>query len=131
MKATTGTPNASRHNPTELGHVRAHAVRTDRTAPRPRGRAPPAPTALRPHQLHPPTHGHSPSGHVEDSVFLKNVQITGAQPPLQSFSFFITSQTQGYVPIVSNSQDALCLQGSAGQFVGPSQVQNLGATRVT
>lgn len=64
-------------------------------------------------------------------MFLKNVQITGAQLPLQSFSFFITSQTQGYAPIASNSQDALCLQGSTGRFVGPSQIQTSGATRGT
>ena len=65
-----------------------------------------------------------------DTVFLNDVQITGAQLPLQSFGFFITSQTQGYVPIVNNSQGALCLQGSVGRFVGPGQIQSSGTTGV-
>ena len=49
-----------------------------------------------------------------------------ALPP-NSFCFFLTSQTQGFVQNPGGSQGNLCLGGAIGRFVGPGQIVNSGA----
>jgi len=46
--------------------------------------------------------------------------------PQNSFAFFLTSQTQGFVMNPGGSAGNLCLGGSIGRYVGPGQVQNAG-----
>ena len=46
--------------------------------------------------------------------------------PLNQFGYFLTSQTQGFVPNPGGSQGNLCLGGTIGRFV--QQVQNSGAS---
>ncbi len=43
--------------------------------------------------------------------------------PRLSFSFFITSLTQGFVANPNGSQGNLCVSGAIGRFVGPGQIQ--------
>lgn len=50
--------------------------------------------------------------------------------PPNSFCFFLTSQTQGFVQNPGGSQGNLCLGGAIGRFVGPGQIVNSGASGV-
>lgn len=47
--------------------------------------------------------------------------------PTNTFGFFITSQTQGFVANPGGSFGNICLSGTLGRFVGPGQVKNSGA----
>lgn len=57
-----------------------------------------------------------------------SLRIGAYSLPPQTFGFFLTSQTQGFVPQVGGSQGALCLSGNIGRFNGPGQVLNSGPT---
>ncbi len=46
--------------------------------------------------------------------------------PAFSFSFFIVSNTQGFIQNPAGSQGNLCLGGAVGRYVGPGQVQQAG-----
>ena len=59
-----------------------------------------------------------------------NVTLTASNLPLNSFGFFLTSTTQGFVPNPGGSQGNLCLGGAIGRYVGPGQIKNAGATGV-
>jgi hypothetical protein len=59
-----------------------------------------------------------------------NLTLTASNLPLNSFGFFLTSTTQGFVPNPGGSQGNLCLGGSIGRYVGPGQIKNAGATGV-
>jgi len=55
-----------------------------------------------------------------------NVTLEASDLPLNSFGFFLTSQTQGFVANPGGSQGNLCLGGGIGRYVGPGQIQNSG-----
>lgn len=57
-----------------------------------------------------------------------NVVLAASGLPLNSFGFFLTSLTQGFIPNAGGSQGNLCLGGAIGRYVGPGQVRNSGAT---
>ena len=46
--------------------------------------------------------------------------------PENSFGFFLTGRTQGFVQFPGGSQGNLCLSGPIGRYVGPGQVLNSG-----
>lgn len=56
------------------------------------------------------------------------VTLTASNLPAQSFGFFITSMTQGFVALPSGSDGNLCVGGSIGRYVGTGQIQNSGST---
>lgn len=60
------------------------------------------------------------------AVFDNDVTLAATNLPTNSFGYFLTSATQGFVPNVSGSQGALCLGGGIGRFVGPGQIRNSG-----
>lgn len=53
--------------------------------------------------------------------------IAASDLPVNSFAFFLTSQTQGNVANPGGSQGNLCLGGAIGRYVGPGQIVNSGA----
>ncbi len=55
-----------------------------------------------------------------------NITLRASSLPVNSFGFFITSQTQGFVSMPNGSQGNLCVLGSIGRYVGPGQIQNGG-----
>ncbi len=57
-----------------------------------------------------------------------DLTLNAAGLPSNSFGYFITSQTQGFVQGPAGSQGNLCLSGAIGRYVGPGQIQNSGAT---
>ncbi len=61
-----------------------------------------------------------------DLLSQNDVTLTACQLPLQSFGFFITSQTPASINPVTNSQGTLCVTGSVGRYVGPGQIVNSG-----
>ena len=56
-----------------------------------------------------------------------DVTLVASQLPPNSFGFFLTSETQGFVAMPGGSQGNLCLSGNIGRFVGNGQIQNSGA----
>ena len=56
-----------------------------------------------------------------------NLTLTSVQMPNNSFGFFLTSRTQGFVQNPGGSQGNLCLGGGIGRYVGPGQIKNSGA----
>ncbi|MEM8710067.1 MAG: hypothetical protein AAGG01_03880 [Planctomycetota bacterium] len=48
--------------------------------------------------------------------------------PANTFGFFITSQTRGFVANPAGSSGNICVAGQIGRFVGPGQVKNSGAS---
>jgi hypothetical protein len=46
------------------------------------------------------------------------VTLTSSQLPLNQFGYYITSQTQGFIPFPGGSQGNLCLSGSVGRYSG-------------
>ena len=60
-------------------------------------------------------------------LFFNDVDLTARALPTGSFGFFITSLTQGFTPIVPNSEGTLCVAGNVGRFVGPGQIQSSGS----
>ena len=62
------------------------------------------------------------------SVIAQNDLVLEASDlPVNSFGFFLVSQTQGFVAGPGGSQGNLCLGGAIGRYVGPGQIQNSGA----
>jgi hypothetical protein len=57
-----------------------------------------------------------------------NVVLAATGLPINSFGYFLTSQTQGFIPNPGGSQGDLCLGGAIGRYTGPGQVKNSGAT---
>ncbi|MEM9379114.1 MAG: hypothetical protein AAGB93_04120 [Planctomycetota bacterium] len=56
-----------------------------------------------------------------------DVTLTAADLPTNSFAFFLTSTTQGFIPNPGGSQGNLCVGGAIGRYVGPGQIQQSGA----
>ncbi|MEM8709485.1 MAG: hypothetical protein AAGG01_00920 [Planctomycetota bacterium] len=55
-----------------------------------------------------------------------DLTLVASSLPRLSFTFFITSQTEGFAANPGGSQGNICLGGSVGRYVGPGQVQNSG-----
>ncbi|MEZ6015448.1 MAG: hypothetical protein R3F49_10065 [Planctomycetota bacterium] len=55
-----------------------------------------------------------------------NLVLSASVLPSNSFGFFMTSRTQGFVQSPGGSQGDLCLGGSIGRYVGAGQVLNSG-----
>jgi len=53
-----------------------------------------------------------------------DVVLQMSSMPNNSFGFFITSMTQGFVANPAGSQGNLCLSGAIGRYVGSGQIQN-------
>lgn len=61
------------------------------------------------------------------NVALNDVLLRCTEMPTNSFGFFLTSLTQGFVMNPAGSNGNLCLSGSIGRYVGPGQVQSSGS----
>ncbi|MGK0483409.1 MAG: hypothetical protein ACJAQ3_003392, partial [Planctomycetota bacterium] len=61
-----------------------------------------------------------------NAVSANDLTLAAGQIPQWSFGFFLTSQTQDFVPLVGGSQGHLCLGGAIGRFRGAGQVMNSG-----
>jgi hypothetical protein len=61
------------------------------------------------------------------TVTQNDVTLIAEGLPVGSFSFFLTSQSRGFVMNPLGSQGNLCLGGSIGRYVGPGQIQQAGA----
>jgi hypothetical protein len=62
-----------------------------------------------------------------NAIASNDVTLEAADLPQNSFGFFLTSRTQGFVAMPGGSQGNLCLAGSIGRYVGAGQVKNSGA----
>jgi len=60
------------------------------------------------------------------SVAANNLTLTAARLPFNSFGFFLTSRTQGFIQNPGGSSGNLCLGGAIGRYVGPGQIKNSG-----
>ncbi|MGD2017245.1 MAG: hypothetical protein PVJ89_03965 [Planctomycetota bacterium] len=70
----------------------------------------------------------SMSASGSNSVSANDLVLEANDLPINSFGFFLTSQTQGFVANPGGSEGNLCLGGAIGRYVGPGQIQNSGAT---
>jgi hypothetical protein len=61
-------------------------------------------------------------------VSQNNLTLIAESLSLNSFGFFLTSRTQGFVVMPGGSRGNLCLAGSIGRYVGPGQIKNSGVT---
>ena len=61
-------------------------------------------------------------------VATNDTTIACASMPTNSFAYFLTSRTQGFVAMSGGSSGNLCLAGAIGRFTGPGQIQNSGAS---
>ncbi len=52
-----------------------------------------------------------------------DITLTASNLPANSFGFFITSLTQGFVANPNGSAGNLCVLGAIGRYVGPGQIQ--------
>lgn len=52
--------------------------------------------------------------------------LTVTDMPVDVFGFFLTSQTQGFVPNPAGSTGNLCVAGTIGRFVGPGEIMSSG-----
>ena len=59
-----------------------------------------------------------------------NLTIEARSLPQGSAAFFLTSQTQSFVPNPGGSEGNLLLLGSIGRYVGPGQIQNSGSNGI-
>jgi len=59
---------------------------------------------------------------------LNDCVLSATSMPLNSFGYFITSQTAGLVMNPAGSQGNLCVAANIGRFTGPGQIKNSGAT---
>ena len=63
------------------------------------------------------------------AVVAQNLLTLRAQSlPNNSFGFFLTSATAGFVANPGGSMGNLCLGGAIGRYVGPGQIKNSGTT---
>jgi hypothetical protein len=69
----------------------------------------------------------SMSASGSNSASANDLVLEANDLPINSFGFFLTSQTQGSVANPGGSQGNLCLGGAIGRYVGPGQIQNSGA----
>jgi hypothetical protein len=61
------------------------------------------------------------------SVAANSLRLFARRLPFNSSGFFLTSPTNGFVPLAGGSQGNLCIGGpSIGRYVGPGQVKNTG-----
>jgi hypothetical protein len=60
-------------------------------------------------------------------VAQNNLTLEATSLPSNSFGFFLTSATQGFVGNPGGSQGNLCLGGAIGRYVGPGQIKNSGS----
>ena len=63
-----------------------------------------------------------------NSCSANDLVLEASDLPVNSFGFFLTSQTQGFVANPGGSQGNLCLGGAIGRYVGTGQIQNSGST---
>jgi hypothetical protein len=61
------------------------------------------------------------------AVALNDLTLVCSSMPMNSFGFFLVSQTQGFVANPGGSQGSLCLGGAIGRYVGPGQILNSGS----
>ena len=61
-------------------------------------------------------------------VGLNDLVLEAADLPPNSFGFFLTSQSQGFVTSPGGSAGNLCLGGAVGRYVGQGQIQNSGGS---
>jgi len=61
------------------------------------------------------------------SAAANNLTLTASAMPANQFGFFLTSMTQGLVPMPGGSQGNLCLSGTIGRYVAAGQIMNGGA----
>ena len=59
-----------------------------------------------------------------------DVTIHAQSLPQNSAAFFLTSQTQSFVPNPGGSEGNLLLLGNIGRYVGPGQIQNAGSNGI-
>lgn len=57
-----------------------------------------------------------------------NVTLRASRLSLNSFGFFLTSRTQGFVANPGGSAGNLCIGGAIGRYVGPGQIKNSGSS---
>ncbi len=57
-----------------------------------------------------------------------DVVVRAAALPQQSFGFFLTSRTPGFIAQPGGSAGNLCLGSAIGRFVGPGQIQSSGTS---
>jgi len=55
-----------------------------------------------------------------------NLTLLADRLPNNSFGFFLTSQSQGFIQNPGGSAGNLCLSGGIGRYVGPGQIKNSG-----
>ncbi len=60
------------------------------------------------------------------SVAQNDLVLSAVNLPQSSFTIFLTSRTQGYVPNPGGGLGHLCIVGAIGRYVGPGQIQNSG-----
>ena len=65
--------------------------------------------------------------HGSDRAADDDLTLRAYQLPLNSFAFFLTSRTQGFVAHPAGSAGDLCLGGAIGRYVGPNQVISVGS----
>jgi len=62
------------------------------------------------------------------SAAANNLTLVAGSLPANQFGFFLTSMTQGFIPMPGGiSVGNLCLGGTVGRYVGPGQIMNAGA----
>jgi hypothetical protein len=62
------------------------------------------------------------------SVVNDDVTLSVSNLPLNSFGYFLNSQSQGFVANPGGSQGNLCLGGAIGRYVGAGEIQTSGST---
>ncbi|MEM9379697.1 MAG: DUF4886 domain-containing protein [Planctomycetota bacterium] len=60
-------------------------------------------------------------------VLDRSVRLRATLLPPSAFGFFLTSRTQGLVPMAGGSAGNLCLGGDIGRYVGPGQILDSGS----
>ncbi len=68
------------------------------------------------------------SGAGSAVVAQNNLTLEADDLPNNSFGYFLTSTTQGFMANPGGSSGNLCLGGSIGRYVGPGQIKNSGST---
>ena len=61
------------------------------------------------------------------AIASNNVTLRASSLSLNSFGFFLTSRTQGFVANPGGSSGNLCVSGQIGRYVAPGQIKNSGS----
>jgi len=61
------------------------------------------------------------------SVATNNLTLVAENLPQNSFGFFLTSRTQGYLAQPGGSMGVLCVLGGIGRYVAPAEVRSSGS----